>query len=174
MSIIKIIAQKFEEFICCTALVIIFVCVFTQVVTRYIFEISLHWTEEVASISMVWAVYMGASLAVRERYHIRIVVGVQAMPEKYGQWVTHMADIIWLAFSLFMTKVSWEYLTVLWQYPETSVSLSINQFYPQSILIIGYGLMIIRLIETYVVWYKNGKIGIPGMLEEDFDKEQKS
>ena len=171
MLSLKKITRHFEEFICCLALVIIAVSVFLQVIARYIFEVGLHWTEEVCAMSMVWAVYMGASLAVRERFHIRIMVGVYALPQTYGKIVVFIADILWLAFSVFMLKISWEYLSVIWKFPETSISLSINQVYPQSILIIGYTLMIIRLIETYVLWFKEGRTGIPGMLVEDLDKE---
>ena len=83
------------------ALVIIAVSVFSQVVARYVFEVALHWTEEVAAISMVWAVYMGASLCVRERFHIRIIVAVKALPDRVGKVVVFLADIIWVFFSVF-------------------------------------------------------------------------
>jgi TRAP-type C4-dicarboxylate transport system permease small subunit len=75
--------KHLEEVVCCTALVVISISVFAQVIARYLLEIALHWTEEVAAIAMVWAVYTGASLCVRERYHIRIMVFVQNLPLKF-------------------------------------------------------------------------------------------
>ena len=68
-----------------------------------------------------------------------------------------------------MIRVSWDYLTILWRFPETSPSLGINQFYPQSILIIGYLLMLLRLIQTYIQWHYGGREGLPGMLDETGD-----
>ena len=40
---------------------------------------------------------------------------------------------------------------------------------PQSILIIGYLLMLLRLIQTYIQWHYGGREGLPGMLDETGD-----
>jgi TRAP-type C4-dicarboxylate transport system permease small subunit len=162
--------KHLEEVVCCTALVVISISVFAQVIARYLLEIALHWTEEVAAIAMVWAVYTGASLCVRERYHIRIMVFVQNLPLKFSKSIIFAADFIWITFSLFMVKISWEYLAVMWKFPSVSPSLGINQFYPQTILVLGYALMSIRLVETYYHWFRGGAAGLPGILEEDLDK----
>ncbi|MBM7070363.1 TRAP transporter small permease [Actibacterium sp. 188UL27-1] len=169
MIILCWLEKHFEEAICCIALSIIAVAVMSQVLARYVFEIALHWTEETAAICMVWAVYMGASLCVRERFHIRILVAVQALPMRVGRYAIYMADLAWAAFSVLMIRVSWEYLSVLWSFPSRSPSLGINEFYPQTILVIGYGLMLARLLQTYVRWYRDGAKGLPGMLLEDGD-----
>lgn len=173
MTPLKWLERNFEELICCTGLVVIAVSVFSQVVARYVFHVALHWTEEAASISMVWAVYMGASLCVRERFHIRIIVAVKALPLGFGRSVIFIADILWALFCIFMVKVSWDYLAVLWKFPSHSPSLGINQFYPQSILVIGYGLMLIRLIQSYHTWWRDGADGLPGMLDEDLAETTK-
>lgn len=169
MIVLRWLEKHFEEALCCMALVIIAVAVFLQVLARYVFDIPLHWTEEVAAISMVWAVYMGASLCVRERFHIRILVAVQSLPTRAGRYVIFMADIAWAAFSILMIRVSWEYLSVLWRFPSRTPSLGINEFYPQSILVIGYSFMLLRLLQTYIQWYRAGAEGLPGMLVEDGD-----
>ena len=167
MTSIKWLERNLEELICCSCLIVIAVCVFSQVVSRYIFESALHWTEEVAAISMVWAVYMGASLCVRERFHIRILVGVQSLPVKLGKPIIIFSDICWAFFCLFMVKVGWDYLAVFWKFTSRSPSLGINEIYPQSILVIGYSLMLLRLIQSYFVWIREGAVGLPGALEED-------
>jgi len=156
-----------EELICCSCLALIAVCVFLQVISRYIFGAALHWTEEVAAIAMVWAVYMGAALCVRERFHIRIMVAVTSLPEKLARIVIIGADLLWAFFCLFMIKASFVYLQVHWRFPEYSPSLGINQFYPQTILIIGYALMLLRLTQLYRQWIKEGAEGLPGMRPED-------
>lgn len=161
--------RRLEEVICCSCLVIIAVSVFSQVVARYIFSIALHWTEEVAAMSMVWAVYMGAALCVRERFHIRIIVAVRALPLNFGRLVVYLADILLAIFFVFMMKIGYDFLLVAWKFPSLSPSLGINQFYPQSVLFIGYGLMLVRLFQVYIDWYRSGSVGLPGMLEEDAD-----
>lgn len=170
MSILKWLERHFEELICCICLAVIAVSVFAQVVARYLFEIALHWTEETAAMCMVWAVYMGAALCVRERFHIRIMVAVTALPARFGKLVIFIADAFWAFFCLFMLRTSWEYLSVFWKFPEISPSLGINQFYPQTILVIGYGLILIRLIQTYINWWLEGAQGLPGHLAEEWDE----
>lgn len=169
MTALKWLERNFEELICCTGIAIIACCVFAQVVARYVFEIALRWTEEVAAMSMVWAVYMGASLCVRERFHIRIFVAVKSLPERYGRIVIFIADLLWAFFCLLMLKVSVDYLAVYWKFTSRSPSLGIDQFYPQSIVFIGYALMLIRLIQTYWHWYHDGANGLPGMLHEEWE-----
>jgi TRAP-type C4-dicarboxylate transport system permease small subunit len=169
MKALRWLERNFEELICCTCLAVIAVAVFSQVIARYILEIALHWTEETASIAMVWAVYMGASLCVRERFHIRILVGVQALPTRYGRFVIFISDTLWAFFCVFMIRVSWDYIYIFWRFTETSPSLGIDQFYPQSVLIIGYAFMLLRLIQTYLQWYRDGAEGLPGMLAETGD-----
>ena len=169
MSGIRWLERHLEELICCTCLSIIAIAVFAQVVARYVFEVALHWTEETAAMCMVWAVYTGASLCVRERFHIRIMVAVQALPEAFARIIIFIADFFWAFFCIFMIRVSWDYLYVFWRFTETSPSLGIDQFYPQTILVIGYALMLIRLTQTYFEWWRNGRQGLPGMLEENLD-----
>ncbi|MBO9402538.1 TRAP transporter small permease [Shimia sp. R9_3] len=173
MNGLRWLERHFEELICCTCLAVIAVAVFAQVVARYVFQVALHWTEETAAICMVWAVYMGASLCVRERFHIRIMVAVQALPVGIGKIVIFIADLFWAFFCLFMLKISLDYLAVFWRFPETSPSLGINQFYPQTILVIGYGLMLIRLVQTYFTWWRDRRNGLPGMLNEEWEATSK-
>ena len=169
MAALRWLERHFEELICCSCLAIIAVAVIAQVIARYVLETALHWTEETAAIAMVWAVYTGAALCVRERFHIRIVVVVQALPEGFARYVIFLADALWAAFCVFMMKISWDYLHVFWRFTETSPSLGIDQFYPQTILVLGYGLMLLRLIQTYVKWWREGAEGLPGMLAEEGD-----
>lgn len=169
MFVLKWLERHFEELICCVCLAVIAVAVFAQVIARYVFQVALHWTEETAAMCMVWAVYMGAALCVRERFHIRIMVAVKSLPVGFGRIVIFLADIFWAFFCLLMLRVSWDYLSVFWRFSEYSPSLGINQFYPQTILVIGYGLMLVRLIQTYFTWWREGRNGLPGMLEEEWE-----
>jgi TRAP-type C4-dicarboxylate transport system permease small subunit len=56
---------------------------------------------------------------------------------------------------------------VAWKFTSLSPSLGINEFYPQTIVVIGYALMLIRLMQTYFHWIREGRQGLPGMLKEE-------
>lgn len=158
--------RHFEEAICCFALSLVAVCVFLQVIMRYLFNTALHWSEEVAAFGMVWAVYMGAALCIRERFHIRIMAGVMTLPKPIAKAVILIADALCSLYCAFMIVVSVEYLGVLARFTSRTPSLGIDEFYPQSILVIGYVLILARLIQIYVIWIRNGAHGMPGMRPE--------
>ena len=158
--------RHLEEAVCCLALSVVAVCVFLQVIMRYAFDTALQWSEEVAAIGMVWAVYMGAALCVRERFHIRIMAGVMALPTKLARVVIFVADALCIAFSVMMLMVSVEYLGVLARFTSRTPRLGIDELYPQSILVIGYGLILARLVQIYVLWLRDGAKGLPGMRPE--------
>lgn len=163
---LRLIERHFEEAICCFALAVMATCVFLQVIMRYAFNSALQWSEEVAAISMVWAVYMGAALCVRERFHIRIMAGVLLFPRSVAKVFVLCADLLAMIYCVFMLIASWGYLSVLAQYTARTPSLQIDEFWPQSILVIGHVLILIRLLQIYVLWIGAGGRGIPGMRAE--------
>lgn len=162
----RLVEQRFEEAVACLALAVIAICVFLQVTVRYFLGVPLLWTEEVCAIAMAWAVYMGAAYAVRERFHIRILAVVMLFPRRVARVLVVLADGVWLAFLVLMLAVSLEYLALLAEQTSRTPVLSINELYPQSVEPIGYGLMIARLAQLYVAWWRAGARDIPGMRAE--------
>ncbi len=163
---IRFLERHLEELIACFCLTAVACFVFVQVLLRYGFGTALTWTEELSGWAMVWAVYMGAALAVRERFHIRIMAGVVALPRVIALPVVIFGDSLWLAFNLFMVRVSIEYLGVLWARPSISPSLGIDLFWPETIVLIGHALMSVRLLQIYWSWNAAGRRHLPGMSVE--------
>jgi TRAP-type C4-dicarboxylate transport system permease small subunit len=52
---------------------LVLVC-FSQVVARYIFDASFAWAEEVSIIILLWATWLGASLAVKQNAHLKVKI----------------------------------------------------------------------------------------------------
>ena len=161
-NIIKLFESKFEEIFACLALVIISLCVISQVISRYVFNFGITWTEELAGFAMPWAIYMGAALGVRERFHIRILVGVKSFPMLIQYLIIFVGDFLWLAFNIFMIKYGIDYLKLMWEFPVISQTLSISNFWPETIIVIAYSLMLLRLVQIYVKWFRDGRKGLPG------------
>jgi TRAP-type C4-dicarboxylate transport system permease small subunit len=56
------------------AFVVMLVLVTAQVVFRYLLQVSVPWTEEAARWFYAWQIFLGSSLAMRERLHLQITV----------------------------------------------------------------------------------------------------
>jgi TRAP-type C4-dicarboxylate transport system permease small subunit len=56
------------------------VLVSAQIVSRYVFNFPLGWTEEMARFSFVWVSFLGASALMQVREHINVTVFVERFP----------------------------------------------------------------------------------------------
>ena len=45
---------------------------FLQVVARYVLQVSTPWSEEIARLAFVWAVFLGAAIGIRRELHTRV------------------------------------------------------------------------------------------------------
>ena len=158
--------RHFEEALACLCIAAIACFVFLQVILRYAFGMALSWTDELAGFTMAWLAYLGASLAVRERFHVRIMAGIVALPRPLALFMVVLSDLFWLGFNLFMVVVAVQYLGVLREYSSRSPALGINTLWPESIVLIGYVLMTFRLIQIYFRWLRSDRVELPGVAAE--------
>ncbi len=55
--------------------------VFANVVSRYLFNHSLVWVEELTQYQMIWIAWLGAGLALREGRHVSVDLLEDALPD---------------------------------------------------------------------------------------------
>ncbi len=75
-----------------------FVLVFTNVITRYIFGFSFPTTEEISTFLMIWITYIGAGLALREGRLAAIDLFQNLLPEKARRVVRALLGVTILMF----------------------------------------------------------------------------
>lgn len=93
-------------------LMFMFFSIIAQVVSRYIINSSLHWTEEAARFLIIWTVFLGVAVAMRQNSLISVEILVQSLSLIYRRII--------LIFSLLFTSLLMLYLTYL------GVNLTIN------------------------------------------------
>lgn len=125
-ALIRSLDRKFEEIICSLCLLVMSFCIGFQVLLRYVFHASSPWAEELAVFSMIFAVYLGASMAIRERGHIRIVVLVNALPRPLQIVSVVLADFLWFGFLVFMAWQSIVFTQLLFDVVYISPGLGID------------------------------------------------
>jgi C4-dicarboxylate transporter DctQ subunit len=47
---------------------------FVQVVARYVFNASFTWAEEISIVILLWAVWWGACLAIKQQSHLKVKI----------------------------------------------------------------------------------------------------
>lgn len=73
--------------------------VFVNVVTRYVFNHSIIWVEELTQIQMIWVAYLGAGLALREGRHVSVDTLQDLLPAAARQL---LRTLIALTLAIFM------------------------------------------------------------------------
>lgn len=96
MSFFKQLYDNFEEGACALFVAVMVLCLFLQVAMRIAVGSSLAWTEELSRYSFLWAVYVGAALAVKRGGHVRITAQFMFLPTRWRLVFRAVGDIIWI------------------------------------------------------------------------------
>jgi C4-dicarboxylate transporter DctQ subunit len=108
------------------------VIVFAQIFFRYVFNIPLGWSEELARFAFVWVSFIGASALMRVREHINVTVFIDIMPSRLKAACVLTANLcamicvyFFLIGGIELTQNEWRQLAPALQIPMGWVYISI-------------------------------------------------
>ncbi len=153
--------QYFEEVLCTIFLCMIVGSVLMQVVLRFVFHTAAAWAEETAVYGMIFAVYLGATMAVRDRAHIRITLLLNRLPRMFQIACVVLADFLWLSFVVFMIVQTMTYTQLLFNVTYQTPGLGIEQRWVQMFIPMLFCLMFFRILQVYWRWAKDKFSGLP-------------
>ena len=136
------------EWTLCTLLVGIVVVTFVQVLSRYVLQTSLAWTEELARYLFIWLASLGAAYAFKTRSHflIRFVVDKfsQSLQNAIG---TFVAGLLVLFLTLFVWQAVLYTLSVSGQ---TAPGTGLSKAVPVSSAVVGGVLMVYYIVRNWL------------------------
>ena len=108
--------------------------VFANVVSRYVWNYSYIWAEELSQYIMVWITFLGAGLALREGRHVAVELLQDRLPTKVKRWTRRLVVlfiivfllvlvVVGLQFSLFAMEQETPVMTIPLGYPYLAVPL---------------------------------------------------
>ena len=71
------------------------------VVIRYVFDIGIAWSDELARMLFVWVVFVGFAVAIRHRGNVGVEVVVDRLPRPLRRGLIVLQDLAVAAFSVF-------------------------------------------------------------------------
>ena len=90
------------------------VILFAGVVSRYVFNKPLTWSDELASMLFLWLAMLGAVIALRRGEHMRLTTFVILLRPRWRAWVDTVSALVVIVFVLLILSPSWEYITNQW------------------------------------------------------------
>ncbi|BAQ11629.1 4-dicarboxylate transport system [Bacillus sp. OxB-1] len=148
MKIIKKFDDHFEEYVCIGLFVLMTVLISVQIFSRFIFNIPLDWSEELARFVFVWLVYISISLAAKHNRHLKMEVGQKILSKVLGNKIYYLADLCWLCFSVYMIFNASQMVIQLMGSIQVSAVTRINMGLIYTIIPIGFTLTSIRIIQN--------------------------
>lgn len=152
---------NFEKVLGSFFLLLMAACIMIQVILRFIFSTAAPWAEEITIYSMIISVYMGASLAVREKSHIRIFMLINRFPRKVALIFLSIGDFCSFIFlsTLFYHSCLW--VNMLFHTKYTSIGLGVERRWPELIVPTMCAVMILRLLARYYLSFTGKETHIP-------------
>jgi TRAP-type transport system small permease protein len=125
-----------------------FLTTFFQVLARTTLHISAVWSEELARLTYVWMVFLGAAVLVRDDGLIRVTVLVDRIGKRAGRVLRIVTDLLILPFLAIITWGAW-----------TNTRLNWNTFVPTvDWLRMGYIYLVIGFAGLAMIWYQAANI----------------
>jgi TRAP-type C4-dicarboxylate transport system permease small subunit len=118
---------KLIEIVAMVAFTIMLVLVTAQIFFRYVLQLSVPWTEEAARWFYAWQIFLGSSLAMRDRLHLQIPVLLDRFSGKPRAFLDLLAALAGLGF---LTGIIWGSLLMIRAvYPVQAGSFPISTSY---------------------------------------------
>ncbi|MDD4569719.1 MAG: TRAP transporter small permease [Tepidanaerobacteraceae bacterium] len=128
MKLIKGLTRIIEKF--CTLLFIIMtVITFFQVISRYFFGISYFWADEMSIFSMIWLVFLGASISVSHNAHTRIDYFISLFPPKIKKWIEIFNNFICMTFIILVTYYGLDVIKLTMKNVSTGLKIPMGIIY---------------------------------------------
>jgi tripartite ATP-independent transporter DctM subunit len=125
------------------------VILFAGVLSRYVFNKPLTWSDELASLLFLWLAMLGAVIALRRGEHMRLTTFVMLLRPQWRAWVETISALIVILFVLLILSPSWDYIKDQWLI--TTPALELHDSVRVSAIGVGAALMmliaLVRLAE---------------------------
>jgi TRAP-type C4-dicarboxylate transport system permease small subunit len=125
-----------------------------QFVTRYVFNDSAAWTEEIARYLLVGTVFVGAAIGVHKNNHIQVDYFYRHMPPVMGRAMGLLVDLVRTLFFAAAVVMTVQMMMRLGHVTMTIVDLPMNIVY--GVCLFGFAAMLARSVQASVVHWRRG------------------
>ena len=124
--------------------------IFVQVIFRYVLNDSITWSEELARYIFIWMIWLGTSVSMKQKEHIRMDMLMNAVHGKGKLVLELVSSIIMLAFCIFLVKYGWDLVASMMSRGNKSVALRLPMWIVYSSLPFSQLIVSLRLIGSIV------------------------
>jgi TRAP-type C4-dicarboxylate transport system permease small subunit len=139
--------DRLSRWIITFLLVTVTAVLFTQVFARFVLSTGTFWSDELARFATVWLVFLGASIAVREKSLIT-VDAMESMFPKLKRVLHYFQVIVTMIYCFLILKVGWGTLSLVMFQRSPNMGVPMSVLY--AVIPVSATVMIIHLIVQLV------------------------
>ena len=158
---IRILDQNAERWALLVFYVMLVVTMAVEVLRREIFAYSSIWGEEIVRYSFIYLAWIGAASAVKERGHIRIDVLLHYVGPRTKALIYIFGDLVMFGVALIALYWSFETVLVSAKFGSVSHGLRVSMVWFLMAVPLGFGLMILRLVQSFLRDLRSLRDGTP-------------
>jgi TRAP-type C4-dicarboxylate transport system permease small subunit len=129
--------------------------VFYQFITRYVFNDSASWTEEIARYFLIAVVFVGATIGVAKNAQIQVDFFYRHMPPALGRGLSRAVDLLRIAFFAAAVVLTAEMMLKLGSNTRmTVVDAPMNLVY--GVVLLGFAAMTFRSVQVALIHWRRG------------------
>ena len=161
MDILRRIDRDAERWLLLMFYVMLVITMAIEVLRREVFSYSSIWGEEIVRYSFIYLAWIGAAAAVKERAHIRIDVVMHYLAPRPKALLYIFGDLVMFIVALVALYWSIETVHISAKFGSVTDGLRISKVWFLMAVPLGFGLMVWRLLQSFMRDYRALRDGTP-------------
>ena len=147
--------EYLEEFVMTILLILMALIMGVQVLSRYVFGMSLSWSEEITRYLFIWSAFISVSLCTKKCISIKIDQFIKIF-SKRGRAAFKITNLtIEFIFFVYLVPYAYRYLITTIESGQVSPACGIPMYYIQSAPLICFVLCAFRIVERWFLEWHN-------------------
>jgi len=127
--------------------------IFAQVVSRYLLGLPLVWVEELSTYAFIWGVFVGASLGLKKKRHIKILSFISRLPQRRQLLFQGIMDIVIALFCLLLVVNGFSAMAIFeWRQRTIALPIELPRYlFYSTPLILGTASMALTAVHDFLL-----------------------
>ncbi|NPV69849.1 MAG: TRAP transporter small permease [Firmicutes bacterium] len=149
-------AANLEEYVVAVSLLVIVAITFSNVISRYVFNMSIAFSEELAVNLLIWVSLFGSAIAARRGAHLGLSVVTDLLPRGGQRLAIALATILAAGLYALLGRYGVEMIKSQMKMGQISPGLGIPEWTLSLSVPVGCAILTIRFIEFGVREWRKG------------------
>lgn len=124
--------------------------IFAQVVSRYGFNYTPIWSEELSRFLVVWSIFIGVAIGVRKNQHIGVDAVIRFLPHRLKVASEVLLNLIGVVVLGVLIYNSVEFIRHTMEFEQLSPAMRLPMYIPYIAMPVGLSLSIVHFIHNIV------------------------